>query len=531
MISDSELSELISVPKEWRSGDERIVWPKTHDKFNIEWLENLWKYLTEYCKTDLTMMENFNIIYTLQSNKQLKIQPSPSSLASSKSKEDNTKNLVLFKLSKNSNLVYTPPYSSEASTDTTTIGAILLNSLNDVTTTANNNNNTTASSADLSQATISEETYGLLIKLLAKLGFQCIESISPTILNHPLFQNYVPNIRRSRFNLLRAFRNKYKHASLVKTTLDFNALLNDSDIKLLQVYLSRTEPVTKLASNQAAFSATLNSNNPQAKLATNKDLVEEEQALVELLKDLPIFENSAIECTEKYLPLKDCWLIYDSPVRLPFELPGIKPFICIQNNESRIIAQDRLNYKLVKDFSFIIKEVIRYCSSKELNTLSTQRVHTIGKWLLLSCSSHFLNYDSINKQQQATPSKLAPSSGDLMEMMRNAKLFLNQNKELCTASQFINPVFKERYVPILDVRWLPARDLIADEKCLNVLKELRMRNCFQLKVDEITELYEFSVKQTDAYRRLLAELIVETLISRLKVGPVDSYRKRLIAAP
>ncbi len=518
MISDSELSELISVPKEWRSGDERIVWPKTHDKFNIDWLENLWKYLSEYCKTDLTMMENFNIIYTLQSNKQLKIQPSPSSLTSSKSKEENTKNLVLFKLSKNSNLVYTPPYNSEHSTDATTIGAILLNSLNE-TNSHNHNNNLLASSADHSQSTISEETYVLLIKILTKLGFQCIESISPTILNHPLFQNYVPNIRRSRFNLLRALRNKYKHASLVKTTLDFNALLNEADIKLLQIYLSRTEQVTKLTSNQAAFSSALNSNNPQAKLATNKDLVEEEQGLVELLKELPIFENSALECTDKYLPLKDCWLIYDNPNRLPFELPGIKPFISIQNNESRIIVQDKLNYKLVKDFTFIIKEVIRYCSSKELNTLSTQRVHTIGKWLLLNCSSYFLNYDSTNKQpQQPATSKLAPNSGDLMEMIRNAKLFLNQNKELCSASQFINPVFKERYLPILDVKWLPARDLIADEKCLNVLKELKMRNCFQLKVDEITELYEFSMKQTDVYRRLLAELIVETLITRLKVS-------------
>ena len=47
MISDSELSELISVPKEWRNGDEKIQWPKFHEKFNLEWLETLWKYLGE----------------------------------------------------------------------------------------------------------------------------------------------------------------------------------------------------------------------------------------------------------------------------------------------------------------------------------------------------------------------------------------------------------------------------------------------------------------------------------------------------
>ena len=144
MISDSELSELISVPKEWRSGDERIVWPKTHDKFNIEWLENLWKYLTEYCKTDLAMMENFNIIYTLQSNKQLKLPHSETTSFLSQSLD---KNLVLFKLSKNSSLVYTPPFnnnnnfSNNSDDNNTTIGAILLNSLN--TDTNNNLNNLT----------------------------------------------------------------------------------------------------------------------------------------------------------------------------------------------------------------------------------------------------------------------------------------------------------------------------------------------------------------------------------------------------
>ena len=92
---------------------------------------------------------------------------------------------------------------------------------------------------------LTEETYTLLIKILTKLGFQCIDSISPTILGHQLFQTYVPNLRLSRFNLLRAFRNKYKHASLVKITQDFNALLNESDIKLLQTYLATTEKASK----------------------------------------------------------------------------------------------------------------------------------------------------------------------------------------------------------------------------------------------------------------------------------------------
>ena len=246
MISDSELSELISVPKEWRSGDERIIWPRSHDKFNIEWLENLWKYLSEYCKSDLTMMENFNIIYTLQqSNKTTKTNNNNKN----KSSDDHTKNLILFKLSKNSNLVFTPPFNEQINEPGLTLGNMLLTNLNETNSTDTSTTSTTSTSTgpqqqQQQQQQITEETYGLLIKILTKLGFQCIDSISTTILNHALFQSYVPNLRKSRFNLLRAFRNKYKHASLVKITQDFNALLNESDIKLLQSYLSKTEQVT-----------------------------------------------------------------------------------------------------------------------------------------------------------------------------------------------------------------------------------------------------------------------------------------------
>lgn len=42
-----------------------------------------------------------------------------------------------------------------------------------------------------------------------------------------------------------------------------------------------------------------------------------------------------------------------------------------------------------------------------------------------------------------------------------------------------------------------------------------MRNCLQLKVDEIIDLYEHSLKQTDSYRRLLAELIIDILVTRV----------------
>lgn len=53
-------------------------------------------------------------------------------------------------------------------------------------------------------------------------------------------------------------------------------------------------------------------------------------------------------------------------------------------------------------------------------------------------------------------------------------MFLNQNQELCAASQFINPLSKDRFLEILDPKCLPAKDLLADEKCMNILKELKV---------------------------------------------------------
>jgi hypothetical protein len=103
-----------------------------------------------------------------------------------------------------------------------------------------------------------------------------------------------------------------------------------------------------------------------------------------------------------------------------------------------------------------------------------------------------------------------------VDLVRQAKLFLNQNQELCAASQLLNPLCKERFLSILDPKWIPYKDLVGEEKCINVLKELKMRNCLQLKVDEIIDLYEHSIKQNDNYRRLFAELVIDILVNRLQ---------------
>jgi hypothetical protein len=187
---------------------------------------------------------------------------------------------------------------------------------------------------------------------------------------------------------------------------------------------------------------------------------------------------------------------------LPFELTGLKPFVFVGENETKLLICDKLQLNLIKDFSLVIKEIIKYCA----NTKETTKVHALGKWLLLNCSSFFVANNANNKIVNL----------ELVDLVRHAKLFLNQNQELCAASQLLNPLFKERFLPILDTKWIPYKDLVTEEKCINVLKELKMRNCLQLKVDEIIDLYEHSIKQNDNYRRLFAELVIDILVNRLQ---------------
>lgn len=127
MISDTELSELLAVPREWRNGDEKITWPRLHEKYNVEWLEMLWKYLCEYSKDDLTMMENLNIIYGLSSKSSGSKSNRRESLtnATQPDLKSQAANLTLFKLSKNSNLVYTPNYNDYLNNETSSVGWLL----------------------------------------------------------------------------------------------------------------------------------------------------------------------------------------------------------------------------------------------------------------------------------------------------------------------------------------------------------------------------------------------------------------------
>lgn len=118
------------------------------------------------------------------------------------------------------------------------------------------------------------------------------------------------------------------------------------------------------------------------------------------------------------------------------------------------------------------------------------KIHTLGKWLLLNCATYILsssggtpsgssannttNSTSSSKSTTGSNNNNSNNNSDLVEHLKNAKLFMNQNHELCAASQFINPLIKDRYIEILDPKCLPAKDLLADEKCMNILKELKV---------------------------------------------------------
>ena len=494
MVTEHEFIDLINIPKEWKSGEEKIHWPMiangssatTISQYNVEWFESLWKYLNENCHNDLSIIENLNVIYT----------QNPSSSIQQK--------LTLYRLSKNSTIVFTPSFNHQHTPYV--VGTSILNDE------SNSNNVEEHLISEIKD--LNEATYNSLIKILTKLGFTCIDLLPPLILKNKLFFNYVPNIKKKRLNLLKAFRNKYKHVSLDRITQEFNSLLNNYEIKLLREYLSKIEinyvnihqvPTTSGSSNgissQRPFISTTLYSTPQRSSAD-----EEQQNLLEVLKELALFENSALECVDRYYPLKEIQFIYESNIHLPFELPNMKPFICVQDIETRYLIETILNLKIVKDFKVILKEIIKYCLNKELNDLKDYKLHCLGKWLLCNSSTFIFN-----KQQPPTSVDC-----DLADLIKTTKLFLNQKQELSSLSQFLNPIFKaDKYLQLIDLKYLPAKDLILDEKCIQIMcNDFKLRTILQLNVDELIDLIDNSYRQTDEYRRLLAQLIIDNLMAK-----------------
>ncbi|CAF1138422.1 unnamed protein product [Adineta ricciae] len=175
-----DFADLVMLPREWRRGDDCIQWPRTHDYYNIPWLENLWKYINEKLPNDLTLLENTNILY---------LQPSSRPLGSA----SNNNTISLYKLSKNIGLIQLP---------------------------------TVPSKDDLA-----------IQKVLLKLNFHCVEPFPEIIRRHKLIEEYVPQL--SCLGLLQILKCRLRHFTQLKIQHEFNTLLNEHDMKLLRQYLSR----------------------------------------------------------------------------------------------------------------------------------------------------------------------------------------------------------------------------------------------------------------------------------------------------
>lgn len=175
-----DFGDLVMLPREWRRGDDYIQWPRNHDYYNLEWLENLWKYINEKLPTDLSSVENTNILYLQPTSRPLGVTPA-------------NNNITLFKLSKNIGLIQLPIVPSKD---------------------------------DLA-----------IQKVLSKLNFHCIEPLPEIIRRHKLIDEYVPQL--SCVGLLQILKCRLRHFTQLKIQQEFNSLLNEHDIKLFRQYLSR----------------------------------------------------------------------------------------------------------------------------------------------------------------------------------------------------------------------------------------------------------------------------------------------------
>ncbi|CAF3425408.1 unnamed protein product [Rotaria sp. Silwood1] len=253
-----DFADLVMLPREWRRGDDCIQWPRNHDYYNIEWLENLWKYINEKFPNDLSMLENTNILY---------LQPLSRPLGVSTA--NNT--ISLYKLSKNIGLIQLPIVPSKD---------------------------------DLA-----------IQKVLLKLNFYCIEPFPEMIRRHKCIDEYVPQL--SCLGLLQIFKCRLRHFTQLKIQHEFNTLLNEHDIKLLRQYLSRIMTQQLDDSNIQCIKQLPIFDNAYL----NTDLNQPQYKNISLNNILYIYE-SGIKLPVDLQPPKQCIHVTDSDSRVLLDKLG-----------------------------------------------------------------------------------------------------------------------------------------------------------------------------------------------------------------
>ncbi len=114
----------------------------------------------------------------------------------------------------------------------------------------------------------------------------------------------------------------------------------------------------------------------------------------------------------------------------------------------------------------------------------------------------------------------------LFDLLRQTKLFMNQKQELCALQQLIiipQTIREQKFLSLIDLKYLPAKDLFLNDDLL--VSEYRLRNLYQLRIDEVIDLFDYTLRQpnNEHVRRLYAELIIDILLFHLNLATIDKY--------
>ncbi|CAM2704787.1 unnamed protein product [Rotaria socialis] len=364
-----EFADLVMLPREWRRGDDCIQWPRNHDYYNIEWLENLWKYINEKFPTDLTMLENTNILY---------LQPLSRPLGVSAA--NNT--ISLYKLSKNIGLIQLPIVPSKD---------------------------------DLA-----------IQKVLVKLNFYCIEPFPEMIRRHKCVEDYVPQL--SCLGLLQIFKCRLRHFTQLKIQHEFNTLLNEHDIKLLRQYLSRIMTQQLDDSNIQCIKQLPIFDN--AYLST--DLNQQQYRYISLNNILYIYE-SGTKLPVDLQPPKQCIHVTDSDSRILLDKLGyvIHDFTHVARYLITTIGQQQQQQQQQPPQVNIPSP--QQSNPSIINVPfkhDQQKMAFLGKWLLSNCANLILT--DVVCQDTLSTSRLFPNrTGELCscQQMFDPSSFHINNKE------------------------------------------------------------------------------------------------------
>lgn len=139
----------------------------------------------------------------------------------------------------------------------------------------------------------------------------------------------------------------------------------------------------------------------------------------------------------------------------------------------------------------------------------------LGKWILANCTNLILT-DSVCQDTLST-----------------CRLFLNRKGEICSCQQMFDPSSfqnnnKEKYLALFEAKYLPSVDLCSVNEHLILLRHLKLRQFYDIKVDEVIDICESTIKDssvTTSNKRSLMLLLADFIIDILNQNPkiMDDY--------